>query len=67
MRKVACWLTMIAVVPVVLAILNILFRTALFNSVRFLVWAPETLWRASTLLLFFAMALLLLEMTKPKA
>ena len=67
MRKVACWLTVIAVVPFVLAIVNALFRMSLYHNLRFLVWAPETLWRASTGLLFFAMALLLLEMTKPKA
>ena len=67
MRKVACWLTGIAVIPAVLAVLNIFFKMALFNSARFLFWPPETMWRAATLLLFFAIALLLSEIAKPKA
>ena len=67
MRKVACWLTWLAVIPVLIAIVNIVFRTAIVNSARFLYWAPETMWRASTLLLFFAMVLLLMELAKPKA
>ena len=69
MRKVACWLTCIAVIPALLAILNVIpaVRLFFFNNVRLLLWPLETFWRASTLLLFFAIALLLSEIAKPKA